>query len=528
VIGAMAANPRAAWTRLAGRIAVGVVSLLVFCLTGYAWAAYHNLNNGIDKSNALDGEAGSLNGDTNILIMGLDSRLDENGKPLPQQIYDALHAGDSSAGGYNANVLMLLHVPAKGGKSTAVSIPRDDYVQFPNSPDGVSSGKIKQAYGYAKDQKEKQLVNQGVTDRTQLEQLSREAGRKAEIDTVRQFFGGVPIDHFVEVTLVSFLQIAQVVQPITVCLNEATQDNYSGANFPAGRQQISAAQAVAFVRQRRDYVHPDLNFTDLDRERRQQAFIASLAFQLKQGGVFADPGKLSQLLTVAKANTAVDSKLDLLSFAQQASNLTGGNITFYTMPIKTFGKVDGEDVNIVDNEQVRAIASQLFSTSSPGSSGSSSGPASAAPPPAPASPPPSGTVDVVNDSGATGLAAKLEKVLSAKGYTQGSAGTGARIRSSSTVYYGSGESSAGSSIAAMLGIGTTSASSNVSAGHIEVVIGTDFSMPSSLDSSSSAAGYSGGAAAAVAPPPPPPPGSAAPANPGSLSAVSGGGIPCVK
>jgi hypothetical protein len=75
-------------------------------------------------------------------------------------------------------------------------------------------------------------------------------------------------------------------------------------------------QAVAFVRQRRDYVHRDLNFTDLDRARRQQAFIISMTYQLKQGGAFTNPAQC------AKQNTAPDSHLDLLNFAKQASNLT--------------------------------------------------------------------------------------------------------------------------------------------------------------------------------------------------------------
>jgi anionic cell wall polymer biosynthesis LytR-Cps2A-Psr (LCP) family protein len=52
------------------------------------------------------------------------------------------------------------------------------------------------------------------------------------------------------------------------------------------------------LRQRRDYVHPDLNFTDLDRARRQQAFIISMTYQLKQGGAFTNPAEC------AKQNTA--------------------------------------------------------------------------------------------------------------------------------------------------------------------------------------------------------------------------------
>ena len=50
-----------------------------------------------------------------ILIMGLDSRLDQHGQPLPQDIYDALHAGDETVGGYNDNVLILLHLPGGNG-----------------------------------------------------------------------------------------------------------------------------------------------------------------------------------------------------------------------------------------------------------------------------------------------------------------------------------------------------------------------------------------------------------------------------
>jgi anionic cell wall polymer biosynthesis LytR-Cps2A-Psr (LCP) family protein len=81
--------------------------------------------------------------------MGLDSRLDQHGQPLPQDIYDALHAGDETVGGYNANVLILLHFPSGDGPVTAVSIPRDDYVDIPGCPSGVCKGKIKQAYGNA-------------------------------------------------------------------------------------------------------------------------------------------------------------------------------------------------------------------------------------------------------------------------------------------------------------------------------------------------------------------------------------------
>ena len=69
----------------------------------------------------MEGLPGSGGGDQNILIMGLDSRLDEHRRPLPQDIYDALHAEDETAGGYNANVLIVVHIPRGSDPITALS-----------------------------------------------------------------------------------------------------------------------------------------------------------------------------------------------------------------------------------------------------------------------------------------------------------------------------------------------------------------------------------------------------------------------
>jgi LCP family protein required for cell wall assembly len=491
------------------------VSLLVFSVTGYGWSQYETLLTGIGRSDAIRGDAPkSAGGDTNILIIGLDSRLDGNGKPLPAEIYQALHAGDEQVGGYNANVLMLVHLPGNGSRATAISIPRDDYVSLPGSPDGVAKGKIKQAYGFAFDQEHKRLMAAGVSDQAILEQRSRDAGRQEQVDTVAQFLGGVPIDHFVEVTMVAFYQLAQVVEPITVCLKEDTRDNYSGADFHRGYQQINAAQAVAFVRQRRDSVHSQLNFSDLDRERRQQAFISSLLFQLKQAGTFLNPSRLRGLINVAKQNIAADTGLELLSFAQQASAVTGGNIGFTTLPIVRFGTDPaGEDVNIVDVPAVQALVHNLIGGPTPT-------PVAAAP--APVSGSQSGTVDVVNATSRNGLAASLEQALTPTGFTPGVTSTARHHRSTTTIYYpDSGAADAAKTLATMLGELPTVRDSTVSNGHLRVVLGADFTMPDSLGTSSAAGGSSPAPTTASTP------GAGQPsaADPDS---ISGAGVQCVK
>lgn len=347
------------------RIVVGSAIVLVLALIAaicFVVYEFNDVSNGIHRS-ALSGVPQNTAA-TNILVMGLDSRLDENGNALPADVYQALAAGDADDGGYNSNVLMLIHIPAGGGQAVAMSIPRDDWVSLPGSPDGNSMGKIKQAYGFEMDQTLTHLVNtQPGLSHADAYQQARAAARQEEVTTVSQFLGGVQIDHFIEVTLAAFYQLAVAVQPIQVCLNEATSDRYSGANFQAGYQDLSASQAVAFVRQRRDTSTSSFNLTDLDRDRRQQAFIVSLAVKLKSENFFTNFGLMQTLVDTAKQDIALDSGFNLFSFASDAKHFSSGGITFNTLPISGFGTEDGQDVNLVDLSQVQSEAAQLIAAS---------------------------------------------------------------------------------------------------------------------------------------------------------------------
>lgn len=115
--------------------------------------------------------------------------------------------------------------------------------------------------------------------------------------------------------------------------------------------------------------------------------MVSLAVKLKQASTFTDFGKLQKLIDVAKKDVALDDKLDLLSFAQQAQSLAGGNISFVTLPIDHFGTIRGQSVNIVDVAAIRAQVKELLNPLTPtptsvptGSSGRSSGSSGSAAP----------------------------------------------------------------------------------------------------------------------------------------------------
>ncbi|RJQ80543.1 LytR family transcriptional regulator [Pseudonocardiaceae bacterium YIM PH 21723] len=490
---------RRRWPKRMAKFAVATVSALVLASTGYAWAFYAGFTGGLTHSDAASRAPKSKDGSTNILIMGLDNRLDQQGNPLPKEVYHAMHVGTEQNGGYNTNVMMLLHVPKDGSKSTLISIPRDDYATLDGSPHGESRSKLKEGYGLRKAAKESELVQQGTSDRPTLERLGREAGRQQTITDVSRFLGGVPIDHFVEVTLVGFYDLAQALGTIKVCVSGDTEDlYYANLKLSKGTHDLTATQALAFVRQRRDKNQAD--FTDLDRSRRQQAFLASAAFQLKSAGTLANPVKMQGLVEAAQRNIVISSGFDLLGFLGESSGLANGGISYHTLPIKNFAKIDGGDVNVVDLHQIRTITRELLGIKKP-----------------PITTLPAGPVDVVNASGAQGLAAALSGALVAKGMTAGLTSTAAPVQLSS-ISYGPGAEQAARAASELLDIDDVQPGRSVPAGRVRITLGGDFGMPAELAPPADKP-------APGTPVPPPVPSADAPKGP---EPIQGGSIPCVK
>ena len=334
------------WAR---KIAVALSIAVVITSGGFNFFS-KAASSAIPRSKALQGAPQSKNGDTNILLIGLDSRRDNEGNPIPKEISKLLHVGPASIGGYNTNTLILIHIPANGKKAVAVSIPRDNYVNVP----GYGMKKIKEAYSYAKYAEDSKLYKEGVKQPLR-ERLSRDAGRVATLATVSQFLD-VPIDHFAEVNMIGFYDLANALGGIQVCLNKAVNDTqYSGAVFPAGLQTISGADALKFVRQRHG-----LPNGDLDRTHRQQAFIAGVITKFRTQGIFSDIGKISGLLDVAKKDVVIDSGFDVIGFLPQAKALTGGNIKFHTLPIEGYVMRNSQSVNLVDEVKIRKVVQDLF------------------------------------------------------------------------------------------------------------------------------------------------------------------------
>ncbi|MFB6578347.1 LCP family protein [Streptomyces sp. NPDC056402] len=199
-----------------------------------------------------------------------------------------------------------------------------------------------------------------------------EAGRAARIETARNFLEVPDRCHFAELNLAGFYHLADALGGVPVCLNRAVEDTYSGADFPAGPQTLDGRQPLAFARQRHG-----LESGDLDRTKRQQAFLAGATKKLNSAGTFTDPAKLMKLIDAAKRDVVTDEGWDLLEFVKWAKNLSGGKVQFTTLPIEGFGRNHGEDINVVDDMKIkRLIADQIGPETSAdaGASGATSSP----------------------------------------------------------------------------------------------------------------------------------------------------------
>ena len=240
------------WLLRVGRTGIALASAVMLILTGYGWTLSRQFNSSLATSAVLDhpsrtdpaqSQLGAALGPMNVLLVGMDSRTDNQGNPLPQQVLAALHAGGNE-GELNADTLILVHVPAGAAQpAVAVSIPRDSYVNVP----GFGTHKINSAYQWGMRDAESALAAQGV-DEPQLRLLARQAGARQLVQTVEQLTG-VTIDHYVQINLAGFYEITQAVGGVPVCLTAPVRDSYTGADFPAGPQTVSGAAALAFVRQ---------------------------------------------------------------------------------------------------------------------------------------------------------------------------------------------------------------------------------------------------------------------------------------
>jgi LCP family protein required for cell wall assembly len=494
---------------IAGKVAYAVAcagAAVVLVVSGYAHQVVgltKSLGGGVSIGNS------SSVGAMNVLLMGLESRTDFYGNTLSGGLLAAMHAGsvngveNEGVGGQATNTLILIHIFAGGQKAVGFSIPRDDYVTYPQAYDGQSAGKIDQAYGLAYAQSLSATVNNTSLSHDQRYDQANQAGQAATVATVESVTGQT-VNHFAEVNLAGFYYLAGAFGGIEACIKpspgytnltdansgfNAVLDGYSKKKGGSQYLHLSAPQALAFVRER-----DNLPNGDLDRTHRQQAVLDYVIWKLEHDGALTSVGEVTSLLTTAEKYLITDPAWNLLDFATDMNALSGKNLKFYTAPIQGFTTIGGEDVNQVDIPTIQAAIKAKFDPPpAVKPSGSATSTAKAVPVPAASTV----TADVYNGGTTAGLADLVMSALVTKGYVQGvttnATAQSETVTSGTQVFYGNGASANAAKIANYFGA-TAKAASSVAAGHVEVLLGTGATVvpaglaPAATPSASSSAG----------------------------------------
>jgi LCP family protein required for cell wall assembly len=445
-------------SRITRTIAAAAAAVVVVG-TGMAWGTVRQFESGINHIDAAALGGGGEDGAIDILLVGNDSRTDAHGNPLSAEELATLRAGDDTT--TNTDTIILIRIPNNGKSATAISIPRDSYVEAP----GFGKTKINGVFGAVHLERMKELVENEGVDPAVAEPQATESGREALIETVAKLTG-VTVDHYAEIGLLGFALITDALGGVDVCLKDSVYEPLSGADFPAGRQKLDGPQALSFVRQRHD-----LPRGDLDRVTRQQAVMAELAHQIISSKTLSSPSTLGRLQDAVQRSVVISKGWDIMDFIQQLQSLAGGNVAFATIPVlqEDGWSDDGtQSVVRVDPTQVKDFVSGLLQNQDMGKTQEI------------AYAPDKTTADVVNDSDVNGLASSVSEVLSAKGFLPGVVGNndGAKV-SGSQVQAAKADDLGALAVAKELGNLPIVESGSVPPGSVRVVIAGDYTGPGS-------------------------------------------------
>ena len=246
----------------------GLVAAIVIVVTvgSYFW-----VNGKLNRTVALPASTATSAG-TNWLIVGSDSR-----QGLSRAQIDQLHVG-FDFGTSDSDSLMLLHMGS--GKPVLISIPRDSYVPIP----GHGENKINAALAYG--------------------------GPTLLIQTVENVTG-LRIDHYMGIGFDGLVSVVNTVGGVRICLPQAIQDSYSGANLSAGCHNLNGTQALAFVRDRHSFAT-----SDLQRIQDQRAFLKALLNKATSSGVYLNPFTAYPFASTAAGSIAVDKGTSLYDLIQ--------------------------------------------------------------------------------------------------------------------------------------------------------------------------------------------------------------------
>lgn len=235
-------------------------------------------------------EEGNGPSDRHFLIVGSDSRAG-----LDAEERNELTLG--SFEGQRADTIIYVAVSADRDTISLVSMPRDLLVY---------------------DEKDR---HRKITDVF--------AGGADDLVGVIQSNFGLPVNHYVAMSLGGFIDVVRTLGEVEICLEAPLRDEKSGADFDAGCHEMDDRQALSYVRSRSGPLG------DFDRIDRQQRFIQGMIGELTDRRVLADPVRLFELVEDVAGSLETDEELSVNQMrvlADDARDVVTGGVPMVAVP----------------------------------------------------------------------------------------------------------------------------------------------------------------------------------------------------
>ena len=299
--------------RRRGTIALGGGLALLLVVVGMASLKLNSNINELDVSKLIGKrpahvvDPASDLAPMNILVMGSDTRtgLGTNAFGTSKDRVGA--ASDTT---------LIVHLSGDRKSAVVVSVPRDSMTRAPRD--------CKDPTG---------LVADGP-----LRQWNANFALGGPACLIRTVEGNtnIPIDHFVVLNFVGFESMVDALGKVEVCVPTAVHDSWSGLKLPAGRSRVSGAQALSFVRIRKNI---GKDGSDLGRINRQQAFLSAMVQEATSSKLLLRPDRLFRFLDAATHSLTKDPELSLNAMREVAQSVVGMNasqIRFVTVPTEAY------------------------------------------------------------------------------------------------------------------------------------------------------------------------------------------------
>lgn len=290
------------------------IVLLLVLLVGYPLALLAVAWVSLNRTAALGDSAAGTPGRT-YLVVGSDSRA---GLSAAQR--KALRTG--STGGQRTDTILLLHVPARGGPTVLMSVPRDSYVDIP----GHGKGKINSAFSI---------------------------GGPALLASTVQQNTGIGVDDYVEVGFAGFAGMVDAVGGVQICPKRAIKDRRAGLDIPKGCQQAKGATALGYARAR--YSDPR---GDLGRVERQRELLAAIVTKATSPATLVNPLRTFPLAARGAGALTVDQGTGPVALAQFVLGMrssAGPSGVSLTVPVRGDGTRAGGSVVLWDQTKAQAV-----------------------------------------------------------------------------------------------------------------------------------------------------------------------------